>query len=89
MSNEISMTMNERGILTIQGIRCYEKGGVVYLNLEDVARGLVSLKRKIKTVLNTPLSDGNESKDILPNLVSPTSGGKMTTSRRTSSTACV
>ena len=40
MSNEISTTMNERGILTIQGIRCYEKGGVVYLNLEDVARGL-------------------------------------------------
>ena len=40
MEKEISTTMNERGILTIQGIRCYEKGGVVYLNLEDVARGL-------------------------------------------------
>ena len=40
MEKEISTTMNERGILTIQGIRCYEKGGVVYLNLEDVANGL-------------------------------------------------
>lgn len=40
MENEISTVMNEQGILTIQGIRCYEKGGVVFLNLEDVARGL-------------------------------------------------
>ena len=30
--------MNE--IMTIQGIPCYEKDGVVYLNLETVARGL-------------------------------------------------
>ena len=40
MGNELSTTMSEQGILTIQGIRCYEKGGVVFLNLEDVARGL-------------------------------------------------
>ena len=40
MENEISTVMNEQGILTIQGIRCYEKNGVVYLNTEDVARGL-------------------------------------------------
>ena len=38
--DEISTTMSEQGILTIQGIRCYEKDGVVFLNLEDVARGL-------------------------------------------------
>lgn len=30
--------MNE--IMTIQGIECYEKGGVAYLSLEAVARGL-------------------------------------------------
>ena len=40
MSNEISTVMSEQGILTIKGIRCYEKDGVVFLNLEDVARGL-------------------------------------------------
>ena len=30
--------MNE--IMNIQGIPCYEKDGVAYLNLETVARGL-------------------------------------------------
>lgn len=30
--------MNE--IMNIKGIECYEKGGIVYLKLETVARGL-------------------------------------------------
>ncbi len=39
-NEQFSTAMSEQGILTIQGIRCYEKDGVVYLNLEDVANGL-------------------------------------------------
>ena len=31
---------NELGIMNVQGVDCYEKDGVVYLNLEAVARGL-------------------------------------------------
>ena len=35
--------MNE--IMNIQGIPCYEKDGVAYLNLETVARGLGFTKK--------------------------------------------
>lgn len=32
--------MNELQIITIDGVDCYEKGGIAYLKLENVARGL-------------------------------------------------
>lgn len=32
--------MNELKVLNVSGIDCYEKDGIVYLKLEDVARGL-------------------------------------------------
>lgn len=36
-------------IITIQGINCYEKNGVAYLNLEAVARGLGFTQTQIKS----------------------------------------
>ena len=32
--------MNEIEIINISGVDCYEKDGIVYLDLETVARGL-------------------------------------------------
>ena len=43
-NEQLNTAMSEQGILIIQGIRCYEKNGVAYLNLEDVARGLGFMK---------------------------------------------
>lgn len=37
--------MNEIEIINISGVDCYEKDGIVYLNLETVARGLGFTKR--------------------------------------------
>lgn len=37
--------MNNREIINISGVDCYEKDGIVYLNLETVARGLGFTKR--------------------------------------------
>lgn len=40
--------MNELEIMTIKGIECYEKDGVVYLNTETCARGLGFTKTETK-----------------------------------------
>lgn len=40
--------MNELEIMTIKGIDCYEKDGVVYLNIETCARGLGFTKTETK-----------------------------------------
>ena len=39
MSKEMMLAENSN-LLEIKGVRCYEKDGIAYLNLEDVARGL-------------------------------------------------
>lgn len=38
--NEIINSESLENALSIQGVRCYEKDGVAFLNLEDVSRGL-------------------------------------------------
>ena len=38
----------ENAIITIQNVRGYESGGTVYLNVEDVARGLGFVHNEIK-----------------------------------------
>ena len=40
--------MNNREIINISGVDCYEKDGVVYLKLETVARGLGFTKTETK-----------------------------------------
>ena len=40
--------MNELEIMTIKGVDCYEKDGVVYLNIETCARGLGFTKTETK-----------------------------------------
>ena len=39
MNKEMMLAENSN-LLEIKGVRCYEKNGIAYLNLEDVARGL-------------------------------------------------
>lgn len=65
---------NENKIMTIEGIRCYEKDGTAYLNLEAVARGLG---------FTTVATSGNEVvrwkrvEGYLAELGVPTSGGSL------------
>lgn len=42
------MTMDELEVISISGVDCYEKDGIAYLKLENVARGLGFIKTEMK-----------------------------------------
>ena len=66
---------NENKIMTIEGIRCYEKDGTAYLNLEAVARGLGFTQTQMKNgVAYTSIRW--ERVDQYLSELSPTCGGR-------------